>query len=235
MLLLGMWGFHSPIPCGCATVESGSHLNQVQAAVCLVSAHFSPASPGGLFGDGGMDKHHHSHPPWGTAQPLSDICGLACAGNPPLQSRCSSSSPRRAMLCHTMQSCAMLCCDVPGCAMPCHAMPCTAGWKRGVTDLLAEGARRCSCGRGPSLCVGTGCAVLLRNRSARGMIDLVSAGGGLSQCQASAQMGALKGESPFPLLKAEQQSPCHQPRPCSHIMAIIGPTAAGSCPALGSA
>lgn len=83
--------------------------------------------------------------------------------------------------------------------------------------------------------MGTGCAVLLRNRSARGMIDLVSAGGGLSQCQASAQMGALKGESPFPLLKAEQQSPCHHPRPCSHIMAIIGPTAAGSCPALGSA
>lgn len=90
-------------------------------------------------------------------------------------------------------------------------MPCAAGRKRGVTDLLAEGARPCSCGRGPSLCMGTGCAVLLRNSPARGMIDLVSAGGGLSQCQASAQMGALKGESPFPLLKAEQQSPCHHP------------------------
>lgn len=145
MLLLGMWGFHSPIPCGCATIESGSHLNQVQAAVCLVPAHFSPASPGGLFGDGGMDKHHHSHPPWGTAQPLSDICGLACAGNPPLQSRCSSSSPRRAMLCHTMQICATLCCDVPGCAMPCHAMHCRLeegrhrpSGRRGQTLLLRE-------------------------------------------------------------------------------------------------
>lgn len=150
---------------------------------------------------------------------------------------CSQGAPHPL---HAVPCCAIPCKSVPRSAVmcqvvPCHAMPCTAGWKRGVTDLLAEGARRCSCGRGPSLCMGTGCAVLLRNRSARGMIDLVSAGGGLSQCQASAQMGALKGESPFPLLKAEQQSPCHHPRPCSHIMAIIGPTAAGSCPALGSA
>lgn len=82
--------------------------------------------------------------------------------------------------------------------------------------------------------MGTGCAVLLRNCSAWGMIDLVSAGGGLSQCQASAQMGALKGESPFPLLKAEQQSPCHHPRLCSHILAIISPVAAGSAQPWGA-
>lgn len=37
MPILGSWGFHSPTPCdcGCATVESGWHLDQVQAAVCL--------------------------------------------------------------------------------------------------------------------------------------------------------------------------------------------------------
>lgn len=77
-------------------------------------------------------------------------------------------------------------------SVPCHAVPChavlgaTASRQRGVTGCLAEGARPCSCGRGPSLCMGTGHAVLLRSSSARGMIDLVSASGGLSQCQASA-------------------------------------------------
>lgn len=40
--------------------------------------------------------------------------------------------------------------------------------------------------------------------TARGMIDLVSASGGLSPCQAPAQTAALKGESPFPLRKAER-------------------------------
>lgn len=113
-------------------------------------------------------------------------------------------------------------------------MPCTAGRKRGIPGLLVEGTRPCSCGRSPSLCMGTDCAVMLRNSSARGMIDLVSAGSGLSQCQASAQMGALKGESPFPLLKAEQQSPSHHPRLCSHILAIIGPVAAGSAQPRGA-
>lgn len=77
--------------------------------------------------------------------------------------------------------------------------------------------------------MGTGCAVLRRSSSAQGMIDLVSASGGLSQCQASAQTGALKGESPFPLRKAEQQSPRRHPRPRSHILGIIGPAAAGGC------
>lgn len=82
--------------------------------------------------------------------------------------------------------------------------------------------------------MGTGCALLLRNSSAWGMIDLVSAGSGLSQCQASAQMGALKGESPFPLLKPEQQSPCHHPHLCCHILAIIGPVASGSAQPWGT-
>lgn len=93
--------------------------------------------------------------------------GLTCAESAPLQSTSSSSSP-----CH---------------AVPCHAMlGATASRQGGVTGCLAEGARPCSCGRGPSLCMGTSHAVLLRSSSARGMIDLVSASGGLSQCQASA-------------------------------------------------
>lgn len=151
MLLLGMWVFHSPTPCdcGCATVESGWHLDQVQAAVCLVLAHFSPASPCSFFGDGGMDKHHHSHPPWGAAQPLSGICGLAYAGNSPLQWVYSSSSACHAMLCHTMQSCATLFCDVPCHAMPCHALQ--AGreasqtfWQKGPDPAPAGEALACA-------------------------------------------------------------------------------------------
>lgn len=67
------WGFHSPTPCDCAIVESGWHLDQVQAAVCLVPAHFSPASHSGLFGDGGMDEHHHRAP----SQPPSLGCCTA--------------------------------------------------------------------------------------------------------------------------------------------------------------
>lgn len=149
MLLLGMWGFHSPAPCDCATVESGWHLDQVQAAVCLVPAHFSPASPSGLFRDGEMDKHHHSHPPWRAALPLSGIWGLAYAGNPPLQVVCSSSSACHAVLCHTMQSCGVLCCDVPGCAMPCHVLQ--AGreasqtfWEKGPDPAPAGEAPACA-------------------------------------------------------------------------------------------
>lgn len=82
--------------------------------------------------------------------------------------------------------------------------------------------------------MGTSCVVLLRSSSAQRMIDLVSASGGLSQCQASAQMGALKGESPFPLRQEEQQSPRRHLQPCSHVLGITGPAVVGSCPALGA-
>lgn len=146
MLLLRLWGFHSPTPCdcGCATVESGWHLDQVQAAVCLVPAHFSPASSDGLCGDGGMDKHHHSCPSWDIAQPFSGICGLACVGSPSLQSGCSSCSPRCAM-----QNCAALCCDVPGCAMPCHVLQAGRGatqtfWQKGPDPAPAGEAPACA-------------------------------------------------------------------------------------------
>lgn len=143
--------------------------------------------------------------------------------------------PYYVTLCH-----AMLCRVVPCHAMPHRTMPCWLPLQAGrgpPRASLAEGAGPLSCGRGPSPCTGTGRAVRPRSSSARGMIDLVSASGGLSRCQASAQTGALKGESPFPLRKAEWQSPrCRlppQPRPRSHILGIIGPAAAGSGERLG--
>lgn len=124
MLLLGMWGFHSPIPCGCATIERGSHLNQVQAAVCLVPAHFSPASPGGLFGDGGMDKHHHSHPPGVLHSPCLTYVVWHVQGT----LLCSQGAPRPL---HAVPCCAIPCKAVPCSAVmcqvvPCHGMPCHA-------------------------------------------------------------------------------------------------------------
>jgi len=132
--------------------------------------------------------------------------------------------PYRAMPCHVKLCHAVLCH-----AMPCHAVPCQVPLQAG------RGVSQAGWQKGPEhACMGTGYTVLPRSSSAWGMIDLVSANGGLSQCQASAQTGALKGESPFPLRKAEQQSPRCRPRSCSHVLGITGPTAAGSCPAPGS-
>lgn len=147
-----------------------------------------------------------------TALGSAVASGLACAENPPLQSISSSSCPCHAMLCHAML----------------RWMPLQAG--RGVSQAFwQKGPDPASAGGGPNPCMGTGHAVLPRSSSAREMIDLVSASGGLSQCQASAQMAALKGESPFPLRKADQQSPHCHPRPRSHILGITGPVAAGPC------
>lgn len=153
---------------------------------------------------------------------------------------CSQSLPRAFR--------AMLCCDIPCLAVPCyvelyHAAlhhNCTTWWwalpeaGRGASqDIWQERPDPASTGEAPARAWAP--VVLPRSSSARGMIDLLSASGGLSQCQASAQTGALKGESPFPLWQAEQQSPRRHPLLRFRILSTIGPVATSSCPALGSA
>lgn len=139
---------------------------------------------------------------------------------------CSQSLPR------TLH--AMLCCDLPWLAVPCRVELCHAALHHDHATLcraLSEAGRGASqdiwqerpdpapAGEAPACAWAP--VVLLRSSSAQGMIDLLSASGGLSRCQASAQTGALKGESPFPLRKAEQQSPAATPCSVSTSWALL--------------
>lgn len=99
------------------------------------------------------------------------------------------------MLCH-----AILCHAVPRNAVLCQdTVPCF-----GCYYTQAEGCHRHSGNRAHSPSGGAVAPAHAWALTTQGMIDLASVSSGLSQCQASAQMAALKGESPFPLRKAEQ-------------------------------
>lgn len=94
-------------------------------------------------------------------------------------------------------------CDVPYDAPPCRAMPHHATQCHRVPSCHVVCHRNQA--EGPKSPSGAAAAPARAwAPSARGMIDLVSASGGLSPCQAPAQTAALKGESPFPLRKAER-------------------------------
>lgn len=167
MPLLGIWGFHSSTPCdcGCATVKRGWHLDQVQAAVYLVPAHFSPASPSGLFGDGQVP----SEPPslgCCTALVWHMWSGMYREPSFAVRVLLILSMPCHAVLCHAkLCRTAVVCQVVPCCAMHCRQQEgChKSSGRRGQTLLLWERPH----------VLGDCCAVLLRNNSARGMIDLV--------------------------------------------------------------
>lgn len=168
----GCGGVHSPTPCDCGCAWP-------QLWHCHCREQVAPGAGTGscLLGPSPTSAQHHlaawlGMEGWTGAiratRPDGPHGAWLCSGTWSGMCRALSFAVRVFLvLCH-----AMSCCTMPCKAVQCHAVPCCAvpRCKRaeGCHRHLATGARPCSCGRGPSPCVGTSHTVLPRSSSARG-------------------------------------------------------------------